>query len=152
MAIAFLMTIGEFEIVDMDAAEAQGLAGAHSVGAVDGGPTMPITGWNTQAGDIRVPHFVGLHALQIIPAFALGLVLLGRKWPRLHPESTRVGLVRIFALFYFGIVAVTAAQAISGQSILETDLRTLGVVAVLVVAAGLGSWAVLARTRQGTST
>ncbi|MDH5148124.1 hypothetical protein [Brevibacterium casei] len=152
MAIAFLMTIGEFEIVDMDAAEAQGLAGAHSVGAVDRGPTMPITGWNTQAGDIRVPHFVGLHALQIIPAFALGLVLLGRKWPRLHPESTRVGLVRIFALFYFGIVAVTAAQAISGQSILETDLRTLGVVAVLVVAAGLGSWAVLARTRQGTST
>lgn len=145
MAIAFLMTVGELEVVDMDAAEAQGLAGAHSVGAPDGGPTMPITGWNTEAGDIRVPHFVGLHALQVIPAFALGLMLLGRRWPRLRPEGTRVGLVRIFALLYFGIVVVTAVQAISGQSVLETDLRTLGVVAGLIAAAGLGSWAVLAR-------
>jgi hypothetical protein len=43
--------------------------GGHSVGAEGG--AVPIFGWNRSGGDLRIAHFLGIHAEQAIPLLAL---------------------------------------------------------------------------------
>jgi hypothetical protein len=39
----------------------------HTIGAEDGSEGIPVVNWSRQYGDLRIAHFFGLHALQILP-------------------------------------------------------------------------------------
>jgi hypothetical protein len=72
---------------------------AHTVGAADGGPGLPLVNWSTQHGDLRIAHFIGMHALQILPL--AGYLLSRSRWP----ESAQVRAIAAFGLLYFGLMA-----------------------------------------------
>ena len=103
------------------------ITGAHTVGAPDGGPGLPVVGWSTQAGDLRVAHFVGLHGLQVMPFAAW---LIGRR-RRLNPGH-RVALVWTVASAYTGLVLVLGWQALRGQPVMAPDAMTVVVLAGLL--------------------
>lgn len=119
------------------------LVGAHTVGLPDGGPGLPVLGWSTVAGDLRIPHFVGMHALQALPLLAIALAALARRFPRLRDDVVRARLVLVGAAGYAGLTALVTWQALRAQSIVHPDAVTLGAFALLVTAVGLGSWRVV---------
>jgi hypothetical protein len=90
------------------------VVGAHTVGGPDGGPGLPVVGWSTQHGDIRVAHFLGLHALQVLPIVAL----LARR--RVN-DAIRVRLTIAAAASYAGLFAILLSAALRGQSVLVPD-------------------------------
>jgi hypothetical protein len=117
------------------------VSGAHTVGAPDGGPGLPGTGWSREHGDLRVPHFVGLHALQALPL--LVIALRRRGWT----DERRVRAVVVGAGAYAGLFATLLLQALRGQSLLQPDAITL-VMAVAVAAVAVAAWIVTSGRRQ----
>jgi hypothetical protein len=120
------------------------IAGAHTVGAADGGPGLPGTGWSTAHGDLRVPHFFGLHALQVLPIVAL---VLARRRGR---DLVRVRLVFVAAASHATLYGILLSQALRGQSVFAPDVVTLtllGVWALTTLAAAAASILRLQPTR-----
>jgi hypothetical protein len=151
MGVAFFMTSPTAEQLSAARAGAgMPIIGAHSVGVPDGGPGLPVVGWSTVAGDLRVGHFIGLHALQAVPLFGL---LLGRFGPKWLLPTDRVRLVWTAGLAYVGIVALTTWQALRGQPLVKPDALTLGALGAIVLTAIAVATTVLvrARTRQVTT-
>lgn len=84
---------------------------AHTVGAADGGPGLPLVNWSTVAGDLRVAHFVGLHALQLLPLAGWAVDHFGKK----TASSTRAGMIGVAGICYAGLVAWLLTEALSGR-------------------------------------
>lgn len=82
---------------------------AHTVGAPDGGPGLPVLGWSTVAGDLRVAHGVALHALQVLPLIGFAV----SRWSA--TEAARLAAVGLAAGAYAGGVFVLYRQAITGN-------------------------------------
>lgn len=83
---------------------------AHTVGASDGGAGLPFLNWSTVAGDWRVAHFFGLHALQLLPLAGYGFSRwMGQKltWP-----------IHLLSMGYLGWVLLTFVQAAMGRPFL----------------------------------
>jgi hypothetical protein len=89
--------------------------GSHSVGVPVGGPGLPLLNWSLTGGDLRIAHFVGLHALQVLP-------LTGYVAARRDELSTRqsLGVVGLVAVCYSTLVGGTFVWALLGNPLLTS--------------------------------
>ncbi|MFS4507139.1 hypothetical protein ACMA46_12970 [Clavibacter sp. Sh2141] len=141
MGLAYLMT----SPTAAQLADFHGVSGAHAVGAADGGPGLPVLGWSRNAGDLRIPHFVGMHALQLLPLAALLLAVAGRRIPALAPDRVRVRLTAIAAAAYLAVVALVTVQALGGEPVTSPSAGVMTAGAVIAAAALLAGVAVVRR-------
>jgi hypothetical protein len=77
----------------------------HAVGT-EGGHAA-IVGWNRAGGDLRVAHFLGLHAEQVLPAIALAGTAFRTRRPRL--------LLWLAAAAWTAATLLAFAQAVAGR-------------------------------------
>ena len=99
------------QIADARATHQMPISGAHTVGAPDGGPGLPLTGWSTRHGDVRVPHFIGLHAWQVLPLFVLLVLRRGSDRARTRLAIAAGG---VYAAVFVGLLV----QAFRGLPVL----------------------------------
>jgi len=116
------------QLADVRAGARMTVSGAHTVGGVDGGPGLPVTGWSREHGDIRVPHFIGLHAIQ-----ALAIVAMAVGWWR-RSEAVRVRAVLAAAASYASLFLLLLWQALRGQSLVAPDATALVSIAAWALA------------------
>ncbi|MEU7979452.1 hypothetical protein AB0B63_13060 [Micromonospora sp. NPDC049081] len=145
LGLSALGMLAAFPMVAQDRAGPDGIAGAHSVGVPDGGPGLPIVGWSTTGGDLRIGHFVGLHAMQALPILAY---LLRRYLGHWLDERSRVRLLVVAGAGYGVLTVLLTWQALRGQPLLRPDLATLTALAALAAATTVTAVAVVARRRR----
>lgn len=80
----------------------------HSVGALNDNSNWFILGWSKTVGDLRVSHFIGMHALQIIPIFSF-YFLKSTKW------------TIILSMVYGFLALLTLIQAIKGKPLIKQN-------------------------------
>nr|WP_301368829.1 hypothetical protein [Streptomyces xanthophaeus] len=146
--LGFLMTTPTEAQLAVDGAP---VVGAHSVGVPDGGPAMPLTGWSTTGGDLRIPHFFGMHALQLLPLFVLLLAALAGRFALLRRERVRLRLTLVAAGVYAAVFALVTWQALRGQALVHPDGATIGAAAAIGAGGVLGVLAALFAGRRGAA-
>jgi hypothetical protein len=76
----------------------------HSVGAINDNSNWFIVGWSKTVGDLRVSHFIGMHALQILPLLSFYIF-----------KNTKATIV--ISLLYAVLATTTLVQALNGKPI-----------------------------------
>lgn len=80
----------------------------HTIGGKDGGKGLPFLNWSTQFGDPRIPHFIGMHALQVLPILAYYVL-------------KDIRLTFIAAALYTLLAIWTLVLALQGKPIINSD-------------------------------
>jgi hypothetical protein len=89
--------------------------GSHTVGAADNaGPGLPFVNWSTIAGDLRIAHFIAIHAIQIVPLFAY---VLSQMEPIPAVRRRKLAVV-VLSLLVGGVVGATFVQAAMGRPLI----------------------------------
>lgn len=78
---------------------------SHSVGISDGKDGLPFLNWSKKVGDLRVAHFIGMHALQLLPLLAF--YVLKKTW-----------LVFLAAFLYGSLCVYVLVEALQGNPFL----------------------------------
>lgn len=68
---------------------------------------LPLAGWSTTGGDLRVPHFFAVHLLQLLPVTAWLVV----RWRLPRPRVWVAGML----LLGVAVVLATFVQAVQGR-------------------------------------
>src|SRR6202167_2175537 len=137
------------------------IAGAHTVGAPDGGPGLPVTGWSADHGDLRVAHFLGMHGLQILPLLAWWMARRrsrgtlrgapGQAGQVAGDDRTQRNFVFAMAASYLALFGLILWQAFRGQSIAQPDRLSLEVFAMWLVFTAVAVVSILVRGKEGIS-
>ncbi len=85
---------------------------SHSVGAVNDNSNLFIVAWSRTVGDLRVAHFIGMHALQILPLLSFYFF-----------RNTRITI--IIALLYGLLATATLIQALNGHPIITQNEKEI---------------------------
>ncbi len=85
----------------------------HVLGHLSSASKIPYLGWSQVVGDLRVAHFVGLHALQLLPMLGYAVTKLFRD----YSIQRQTALVSVAGFTYFAFVILLTMQALHGESI-----------------------------------
>lgn len=75
---------------------------SHTIGGKDGSTGLPLVNWSYKYGDPRIAHFIGMHALQVLPLLSFYLL-----------KNTKATII---AGALYGMLALfTLLQALNGK-------------------------------------
>lgn len=97
----FIFIIFSFEGLAMGARQ------THTIGTQTQNTFLPMFKWNMKQGDLRAAHFIGMHALQIIPILSFYLL-----------RNTK--LVFILSGIYFLLAAFVLLQALQSKPFIKS--------------------------------
>jgi hypothetical protein len=91
------LTLGS--VLTLIYAMAMGIAPSHLVGEAVNNSKVPILGWSREVGDLRIPHFIATHMMQLLPL--LGFFLDKQKYsPKIIVSLATLILVLMSAVFF----------------------------------------------------
>jgi NO-binding membrane sensor protein with MHYT domain len=82
------------------------------VGALNDNSNLFIVGWSKTVGDLRVAHFIGMHALQVLPILSYYV---------LKNTKLTVGLSIIYGL----LALLTLIQALQGKPLIKAKTNSV---------------------------
>jgi hypothetical protein len=82
----------------------------HSVGALNDNSTIYILGWSKVVGDLRIAHFIGMHAVQVLPILSFYLL-----------KNSKLTIV--LSLIYALLATLTLIQAFKGKPLIKEKVE-----------------------------